>query len=488
MGPPCLTAPSSGARAVVVRGTDGHLTRLLEDGRLLLDGSGRVVGAVRTFHRLARADGVEIPRAGEGPDGRAAGDCRLHALIAGSLDQGNVVLTCDGTVAAIGARATCLLGSPAARGRRFADLVAAPAPVEEALAAVLAGAGERELSGVAPAHGGRTVDLRIRPLAGPGGALLGARVEVAQAREPLAVAGGTVHGMVCASPSMRRVAALVDGLAACDATVLLTGESGTGKEVVARAIHTAGPRAPRPFHAVNCAALGGELLESELFGHERGAFTGAVREKPGRLEVCADGTLLLDEVDCLPLALQAKLLRVLDAREFERVGGTRTHRLRARIVAATNADLACAVAQGAFRADLYYRLAVVPLELPPLRARPEDVVPLASLFARQLAGAAVRLTPAAEAALVSHAWPGNVRELRNAVQFALALGARAVIDTADLPPTVRGAAPVHELPTSERRTIEIALERSGTNRVEAARQLGMSRTTLWRRMRELGIG
>jgi transcriptional regulator with PAS, ATPase and Fis domain len=307
---------------------------------------------------------------------------------------------------------------------------------------------------------------------------------------------GVAHpewGIVACSPAMARVVGCVERLAGKDATVLLSGESGTGKELVARALHAAGPRAARPFHAVNCASLCASLAEAEFFGHERGAFTGATHAHPGHLEACQDGTLLLDEVGCLPLQLQSTLLRVLETREYHRVGGTRPLRLRARVLAATNADLGAQVRAGLFREDLYYRLRVVPLQIPALRQRREDIGPLAVHFAQVLSavpgGAAtqVTITPAAMACLDGYPWPGNVRELRSAIQHALCLGDGRRIDVTDLPPEVGqpGGTPPTNLP--DRAQLEQVLAASRHNRTEAARCLGVSRTTLWRMMRQRGV-
>ena len=302
-----------------------------------------------------------------------------------------------------------------------------------------------------------------------------------------------VRGFVAVSEAMRGLLTTVERLASSDVNVLVTGESGVGKEVVARALHALGSRRAEPFHAINCAALNETLLESELFGHERGAFTGAVQRKVGRLELCGRGTLLLDEIGCLSPCTQAKLLRVLEDRTFERVGGTRPQPMAGRVVAATNADLEDLVARGRFRADLYYRLKVIGLEVPPLRDRPVDVLPLAWHFARSLREETrapfEAFSAHAEAALKAYPWPGNVRELRNAVLYALTLGSGPVVALGDLPPEVQGRAALTtgQDPRAEEGAIREALERSHYGRARAAEILGLSRTTLWRKMRRLGI-
>ena len=234
------------------------------------------------------------------------------------------------------------------------------------------------------------------------------------------------HNMVGESSAMQRVYQFISKIAPTDATVLINGESGTGKELAARAIHRNSKRAQKPFMAVNCAALTESLLESELFGHERGAFTGASAQKKGRLEIASGGTVFLDEIGELTPALQVKLLRVLQEREFERVGGTLTIRVDVRVIAATNKNLEDAMAKAEFRHDLYYRLNVVSLEMPPLRERREDIMLLASYFVdkygtrcnRKLKG----ISPEARASLLAYDWPGNVRELENMIERAVVLG------------------------------------------------------------------
>jgi len=281
-------------------------------------------------------------------------------------------------------------------------------------------------------------------------------------------------------------------VAATDATTCLQGESGTGKELIACFIHDASPRRRGPFVAINCAALPAHLLESELFGFERGAFTGAERPKPGHIELANGGVLFLDEVTEMPLAAQAKLLRVLQEREFFRLGATRPIRVDFRVITATNQDLRSVVAHGRFREDLYYRINVFDISLPPLRARGHDIVLLAEYFLQEFArvndGPAAQLTQAAEEALLTHDWPGNVRELRNVLERAVILCDGTSIDAEhlsvpqDCPPFV-GA----ELDTLERRAIERALRGAGDNKAKAARKLGISRTQLYTRLRKHGL-
>jgi DNA-binding NtrC family response regulator len=307
--------------------------------------------------------------------------------------------------------------------------------------------------------------------------------------------------LVGRSPAMRRVYEIVRQIADTTATVLITGESGTGKELIARAIHRQGGRRDRPFVAVNCAALPAELLESELFGHERGAFTGAHARKLGKFEMAHTGTLLLDEVGSLRLDLQPKLLRVLQEREIERVGGSRAIGIDVRIIAATNADLRQAVAAGRFREDLFYRLHVVPIAVPPLRHRREDVAPLARHFmakyARQFGKTVTDLSPGALGALERYHWPGNVRELENIVARSVALASEPTVQLDQIPLDV-ALAPAEATAEDqlnlrearhdvERLLILRALDRAGGNQTVAARLLGMHRNTLLVKLAQLGL-
>jgi transcriptional regulator with PAS, ATPase and Fis domain len=305
-----------------------------------------------------------------------------------------------------------------------------------------------------------------------------------------------LSGLIARSAAMSRIFQLVENLQASEAPVLLTGERGTGKEVVARAIHEHSPRRRGPFVAVNCAALPPELLESELFGHVRGAFTGAVRDRIGRFELAAQGTLFLDEVSDLPIGTQAKLLRLIETHSYERLGETQPRNSDARIIAATNVDLRECVSLGTFREDLFYKLRVVPVEIPPLRARREDVEPLARLLLRRIAerqGRHLRLTPEVIRHFLDYAWPGNVQELENAIEYAVAVTKGPAIQPEDLPAEicgivrVTGATLVEKASSDEMQRLRAALETHRWRREETARSLGISRATLWRRMREHGL-
>jgi len=302
------------------------------------------------------------------------------------------------------------------------------------------------------------------------------------------------------SDAMRRVEAILRRVADIDTTVLLLGETGVGKEVAARFLHGVGNRADRPFVAINCAAVPPELAASEIFGHERGAFTNAHALHTGVAERAEDGILFLDEIADLPAAVQGKLLRLVEERRFHRVGGERPIDFRAKLVCATNADLRRAVAEGNFREDLYYRINVVEVRLPPLRERAEEILPLARHFAEEFAGrfmrGNIRLTAAAERALMAHEWPGNVRELRNRVERAVALAeAAGDIQPGGLYPerSLHNEDPreTDDLTTvrerAEKEHIRKVLEKTDGIVGRAASILGVSRTTLWEKMRRYGI-
>ena len=317
--------------------------------------------------------------------------------------------------------------------------------------------------------------------------------------ESLLEARAGLHSLVGKSHEMQELYRLIEQVSRTDATVLIQGESGTGKELVADAVHRSSRRAAGPFVKVNCSALSESLLESELFGHAKGAFTGAMQDRIGRFEAASGGTLLLDEVGDLGAGIQVKLLRVLQEREIERVGDTRVRRVDVRILAATHRPLRELVRAGSFREDLFYRLNVVPVRVPPLRERREDIPGLVARFLADLAdpmGKDVeRVSPDAMRALMDHRWPGNVRELRNAVEHALVKCRGPVLLAEDLPREIveeasvpfraarRGRRPADD----GREAVQDALERTGWNRTEAARLLGVDRSTLWRRMKKLGI-
>jgi two-component system NtrC family response regulator len=330
-------------------------------------------------------------------------------------------------------------------------------------------------------------------------ALLGRLLPGAALAAPASAAAQPGEALVGASAAMRDVQKSIGMLADSEATVLIAGETGTGKEVAARALHRHGRRRDKPFVAVNCAAIPTELLESQLFGHVRGAFTGAIADRPGSFREANGGTLFLDEIGDMDLAMQAKLLRVLQERVVVPVGGKPVP-INVRIVAASHRDLPDAVQRGDFRQDLFYRLGVVPLTLPPLRERLADIVPLAEHFLAQAAehGAPQRLTAGAASVLLAHDWPGNVRELQNAMQRVTALVRRPVIDAADLdfltaakPPAGDTDWLAGDLDTAvarlETAMIRRALAAAGGNRTEAARRLGIHRQLLHTKLRRYGL-
>jgi two-component system NtrC family response regulator len=311
--------------------------------------------------------------------------------------------------------------------------------------------------------------------------------------EPAAAAEATAPGSIIgASQAIRDVQKRIGLAAAGDAGVLILGETGVGKELVAQAIHRFSARATRPFVAVNCAAIPAELLESELFGHERGAFTGAASARRGRFREADGGTMLLDEIGDMPLATQAKILRALQEREVTPLGGAPV-RIDARIIAATHQNLQARVAAGQFRADLYYRLAVIPIEVPPLRDRGADILLLAQHIMNELRPShPPSLTDAAQHALLTYAWPGNVRELRNTLERAASLTPSGVIDVADLALTQAATAPrgtslPEAVAATETTLIRAALIAAQGNRTEAARALGISRQALYDRLKRYGL-
>ena len=314
-------------------------------------------------------------------------------------------------------------------------------------------------------------------------------------------------GLIGASPAMQKIYKLVGQVARSDAAVLLIGESGTGKELVARAIYANSSRAARPYVAINCAAIPDALLESELFGHERGAFTGALGQRIGKFERADGGTIFLDEIGDMPLALQAKLLRVLQNGEFQRVGGDQTLRTQVRVIAATNRDLAIMVKEKSFREDLFYRINVVQIQLPPLRDRPEDVLPLAEHFLKRAEKErGLKFSAATKKALQAWSWPGNVRELENVVFRAVVCAAAESIEPGDLPPEIigqgmRAVTPgdwwkkVEEvagkggdlLAAGEKLLVERALNEAGGNVKRASEILGVTRAALRTRVDRYGL-
>jgi transcriptional regulator with PAS, ATPase and Fis domain len=378
-------------------------------------------------------------------------------------------------------------------------------PIAEALAA------GRSASGaiVKPDREGvmRTLEVRASPLVRDG-KRVGWLVLFARPEEYGAEADAPVlfHGMWTRDPGMKRIFHVVERAARRDVSVLVRGPTGSGKELIAKAIHDLSPRKGGPFRAINCAALPPTLLESELFGHVRGAFTGALKDSPGIFRAAHQGTLFLDEVAEMPLDLQAKLLRVLETHSVIPIGGTESIAVDVRIIAATHQSLRRAVEQNRFRADLMYRLRVVPIFLPPLVARRGDLELITDKLIERLNTEGGRkitqVSRAAREAIAGYPWPGNVRELKNALQYAYVIGDGPILLDVELPPEVSGMAFDPEAPavnaprptegpegeSPDARRIRLALAHADGNRERAAQILGMSRVTLWRRMKALGLG
>ncbi len=396
-----------------------------------------------------------------------------------------------------------LLGSEVPIGVSAATLLCGDRPKRPFAEALVAG---KAFQAVIPHPGGdahQQVRVRSVPIAGEDDAPRGWVVYLTHA-------GGDdeavlFHGMWSRDARMKETFRIIERVAGEDETVLVRGETGSGKELAAQAIHALSPRRGGPFRAINCAALPPNLLESELFGHEKGAFTGAIKDTPGHVQLAHGGTLFLDEVAELPLELQAKLLRVLETRTVLPVGGREPVPVDVRVVSATHRALRAEVEAGRFRADLMYRLRVIPVRQPPLRERPADVLLITEKLIEELNRRKRRqvtaIAPAAAAALERHPWPGNVRELRNVLAYAYAIGDGPTLALADLPPEIGALTPpaaevvVMAAPAGEpddgappdARRIRDALARSAGNRDRAAKLLGWSRVTLWRRMRALGL-
>jgi two-component system, NtrC family, response regulator HydG len=402
------------------------------------------------------------------------------------------------------------MSMPAMTGLQLLDEVRQRAP--DALFVLMTGFGDERIAVHALRNGAFDYvpkpfdNEEIRALAARARELLSLRMENARLREELAT---RYAGMIGGAPAMRAVYRVIERAAPTDVTVLITGESGTGKELVARALHEQSRRRAGPFVALNCAAIPAELVESELFGHVKGAFTGADRDRRGAFEAASGGTLLLDEVADLALPAQAKLLRVLEERAITRIGTHESVRVDVRMVAATNRPLDRLLAEGAFREDLLYRLAILQLHLPPLRERREDIIPLAihftAQYAQQYSLPPRPLAQDARRALLAHDWPGNVRELRNCIERALVLADGDEIAARDLPATVSGSTAVlrpadavaASLPFADAREralldfekgfLAAALERHDGNISATARAVGLHRQSLQKLLRKLGL-
>jgi transcriptional regulator with PAS, ATPase and Fis domain len=431
---------------------------------------------------------------------------RLLTLALDELGMSAAVLDSELAIVAATPSADALTYGELTRGVSLVKVLCGDAPQRPIAEALAAG---RAVSGavVRPDPDGvmRTLEVRASPIAREG-QRLGWFVTFARRDEMGAEADAPIlfHGMWTRDPGMKRIFHVIERAAVREVSVLVRGPTGSGKELVARALHELSPRSAGPFRAINCAALPPTLLESELFGHVRGSFTGALKDSPGIFRGAHGGTLFLDEVAEMPLELQAKLLRVLETRSVIPIGGTDAVEVDVRVIAATHQSLRAAVEHGRFRADLMYRLRVVPIFLPPLVARRGDLELLTDKLVEQLNGEGHRrvtqISRAARDAIAGYPWPGNVRELKNALQYAYVIGEGPVLLDVDLPPEVSGMAfdpdnPAVNAPASvdtenespEMRRIRLALLHADGNRERAAQILGMSRVTLWRRMKALGM-
>jgi transcriptional regulator with PAS, ATPase and Fis domain len=437
------------------------------------------------------------------------GDDAIRLLTLAIEDLGVACAVLDAELAIVEATASAdaLTSGALVRGASIVKALCGDAverPIAEALAA------GRSVSGaiVRPDAGGvmRTLEVRATPIQ-RAGERLGWLVLFARSEEIGDAADAPIlfHGMWTRDPGMKQIFHVVGRAARRDVSVLVRGPTGSGKELIARAIHELSPRRARPFRAINCAALPPTLLESELFGHVRGAFTGALKDSPGIFRAAHQGTLFLDEVAEIPLDLQAKLLRVLETRTVIPIGSTEAVDVDVRIVAATHQSLRRAVEHNRFRADLMYRLRVVPIFLPPLVARRGDLELITDKLIEQLNGQGARrvtqVSRSAREAIAGYPWPGNVRELKNALEYAYVIGDGPVLLDVELPPEVSGMAfdpdapainmrapePARADEPPEARRVRLALEHADGNRERAAQILGMSRVTLWRRMKALGL-
>lgn len=510
---------------VEVTRKDGTVVIVLKNAVVLRDSAGKVVGGLETFRDIS----VLRDQMSKCSAARAHAEERGKTLqaVLGSISEGIVALDPEHKVVSVSRRAREILGLD-----DEAKVIGAPCSAVLGSSLCLRGCPLNAPKALANrvSHQRATLELKdkptghsktvhvaegLSPLIDDDGNSLGHLIiltELPPEEADSARGSDGFHGLIGRSPAIAQVFERVQQLSHSEVTVLISGESGTGKELAARAVHETSPRSLGPFLAVNCAALPEGLLESEIFGHVKGAFTGALRDRKGRVELADGGTLFLDEVGELPLPIQSKLLRLVQERTFERLGEERTRQADIRIIAATNRNLALEVEQGKFREDLYYRLKVVPLRMPPLRDRGRDVALLAARLLERQAGAVLRqgmyFTREAMDLLLRYPWPGNVRELVNMVEYVVALTQTEAVTPADLPPEITSDQPdlsendarsfmeeravatdemTMKVPEDEAELVLQALERNGWHRIKTAEDLGINRVTLYRLMRRLGI-
>ena len=491
-----------GAR-ISLRAKDGRDLQVRKTAFVLEDDNGNTVGGIEFLR-----DETELTQRIE--------DCsaarlqvedreRLQSAILGSIREGVITIDPEFRITSFSRRAEAISGrkSEEVLGLHCHDVLTSQLCDKDCPAQHCLDSGDEEAERTTEIVAGTGAPLAIGEVAvplrdeegNPIGSLLLIEDRSTQVDVMTQVDGATFCGIVGRSKAMRQVFRVIEQVAPTDVTVLLTGESGTGKEKVAKALHERSGRRNGPFQAINCAALPETLLESELFGHVRGAFTGADRDRPGRIEAAAGGSLFLDELGEMPLSIQAKLLRFLQEQEYQRVGDNKTLTADVRIITATNRDLQAEVAAGRFREDLYYRVRVIPIELPPLRDRKGDIPLLAAYLLDEISKKRgrpdVSLTPATLQRLVDHPWPGNVRELINALEYAVALAPSRRIRASDLPPELVGRTQRYsanrEGDDHEPDRIEEGLRLHDGNRSRTARYLGMDRVTLYRKMKKYGL-
>lgn len=491
---------------ISLRTKDGQTLQVRKTAFLLHNDDGQILGGVELLRdETELAERIESCRSQRQ---EIAERERLQAAVLGSIREGVLTINPNFQITSFSRRAEEISGYRAedAIGRHCHDVIQSRLCDGDCPAQHCVDTGDPEADRITETKTASDSSLPMAevavPLRNEQGETLGTVLLIEDRRaEALELGLGgpdsasSFHGIIGRSPAMRRVFQIIEQVAPTDVTVLLTGESGTGKELAAKALHQRSGRRSGPFQAINCAALPETLLESELFGHVKGSFTGADRTRAGRIEAAEGGSLLLDEIGEMTLALQAKLLRFLQEREYQRVGDSATRTADVRVLAATNRDIKHEVSAGRFREDLYYRIRVIPIEIPPLRERREDIPLLAARLLGELAPTRGRpelsLSPAAIQRLTDHSWPGNVRELINALEYAIALSPGRRIRAADLPPEIAATRKRYTTPedSSEQEAdlIREALAANDGNRSRTARYLGMNRVTLYRKMKKYGI-